>query len=150
MAARIAPCCRVKAARELPYIYISICSENNNPWGGGGEVLAGWVRGGFGGTPLPEQSPQDPMEGFLPKQRNPAGFSHCRCPRDPPSRGCSSPGAGLERGSGGTETPNPPQKGWSAAGSSIASHIFPSLAPEQRDGRRVPEVALSWRALMTF
>lgn len=70
MAVRIAPRCWVKAAWELPYIYISICLENNNPQGGRGEVLAGLVQGGFGGPawrrpPPTRTKPWDPGEVFL-------------------------------------------------------------------------------------
>lgn len=87
MAVRIAPRCRVKAAWELPYIYISICLENNNPRGGRGEALAELVQGGFGGAgmggpPQIRANPQDLKEiffFFFAKQLKPAGFSPCGC-----------------------------------------------------------------------
>lgn len=63
MAVRIAPRCWVKAAWELPYIYISICLENNNPRGGRGEVLAELVQGGFGG---PARGTHTPPHAPLP------------------------------------------------------------------------------------
>jgi len=78
MAARIAARRWVKAAWELPYIYISICLENNNPRGGRGEALAEPKQGGFlggpaWGDPPFRMKPCDPMEGFLRSGYTPAG-----------------------------------------------------------------------------
>lgn len=92
MAARIAPCCRVKAARELPYIYISICSENNNPRGGGGKCWRSGYEVVLGGPPYQNKAPRTRWRGFSPSSRTPrvsltAGARGIPLPGDVPTPG---------------------------------------------------------------
>ena len=129
MAARIAARRWVKAAWELPYIYISICLENNNPRGGRGEALAEPMQGGFlGGASMGRPPIQNetlrPDGGVFAKRLHPGGFHRAAAGPQLPAtlRPQGWTWGGCWRGS---VTPNPPQKGWSKVGSSFAPGPVP-------------------------